>query len=246
MAEASLPPGYRLLTLDTVGSTNDEAGARAAAGEGHGLVVLARSQNAGRGRRGRTWVSPDGNLHVSILVEAVRPLPEAAQLSFVTALALAETLAALLPNARIQCKWPNDVLVEDRKIGGILLEGTGDGQVIVGIGVNLRHRPDDALILAVTLSECGVETDPRSFLSSLLDRFELRRTQWALNGFEPIRAQWLLHAKGIGHAMVARTVDREFIGTFVGIDGDGALLLEGDDATRRIFAADVFFPAGGT
>ena len=246
MAEASLPPGYRLLTLDTVGSTNDEASARAAAGEGHGLVVLARSQSAGRGRRGRSWVSPEGNFHVSILVEATRPLPEAAQLSFVTALALTETLIALLPKAKVRCKWPNDVLVEDRKIGGILLEGTGEAQVIVGIGVNLRHRPDDALVPAITLSEMGVETDPRGFLSPLLDRFELWRTRWAREGFEPIRAQWLLHAKGIGRAMVARTVDRDFTGIFVGIDGDGALLLEDDSATRRILAADVFFPAGGT
>jgi BirA family biotin operon repressor/biotin-[acetyl-CoA-carboxylase] ligase len=241
VAEAALPngsgaAGWRLLELDAVGSTNDEAAARAAAGEGPGLAILARTQNAGRGRRGRTWISPEGNLHLSLLVDPGRPMPEAAQLSFVAALALAEALP--IP---AECKWPNDVLVGGKKIAGLLLEGAGTGLVIVGIGVNLADHPPESLVPATSLAAQGVTIAPCAFLIPLLERFDFWRRLWAEQGFAAIRAPWLARARGLGGKIVARLPNEELEGTFQGLDQDGALLLATGGELRRVLAADIFF-----
>jgi BirA family biotin operon repressor/biotin-[acetyl-CoA-carboxylase] ligase len=128
-----LPPEYRLAAFEILGSTNDEA-KRLAREEGavHGTLVWAMRQEAGKGRRGRTWVSPEGNVYASLILRPECATATAAQLSFVAAGALADALQPLLPEAVCCCKWPNDVLIDDRKVAGILLESETDGSALSG------------------------------------------------------------------------------------------------------------------
>ena len=138
-----LPDGWRLVALDSVGSTNDEAARLADAGAPEGTVVWAREQTGGRGRRGRAWASPVGNLYTSTILRPDCPAARAAELGFVSALAVADIVP---PGRAVRVKWPNDVLVDGGKIAGILLESaiaqTGAVQhVIAGIGINVGFAP---------------------------------------------------------------------------------------------------------
>jgi len=172
----SLPAGWSLIALDSVESTNDEAKRRAERGAADGTVVCARAQTAGRGRRGRRWSSPEGNLYVSIILRTDKPPAEAAQLSLATGLALAEALEGLLPEGvTVRCKWPNDVLVDGCKIAGILLESSGAARVdwiVVGCGVNVVSHPDLAAYPATDLSAAGCDgVTVERVLEALKDRF---------------------------------------------------------------------------
>ena len=135
-----LPPFYRLLGFAELDSTNEEAKRQATAGAPEGALVWARAQSAGRGRRGRRWVSEPGNLYLSILLRPSFPPATAAQLGFAAALAVGEAAAAALPaGADVAYKWPNDVLISGRKASGILLESQAAGEgrldwLVVGIG----------------------------------------------------------------------------------------------------------------
>src|SRR5690348_1654566 len=148
-AALSLPAEYRLHFYDTIGSTNDEAKALARAGAAEGTLVWAGEQTAGRGRRGRVWSSPPGNLYLTLIVRPSVPPPRAAQLGFIASVALAEGIAALCgPSLDIGCKWPNDILIAGRKLAGILLEseisgGEATDFVVIGSGANLMSRPDE-------------------------------------------------------------------------------------------------------
>ena len=124
MLPATLPPGYALIALDEAGSTNDEAKGRAADGAPDGTVVWARMQQAGRGRRGRSWASPPGNLYFSVVLRPACKARSVAQLSFVAALAVHDLVDELLPG-RARCKWPNDILVDGGKVAGIVLAAGG-------------------------------------------------------------------------------------------------------------------------
>ena len=149
MATPELPAFYRLLAYEQIDSTNEEAKRLAAAGAPAGTLVWAGEQLAGRGRRGRGWASPPGNLYVSLLLRPACPPAQACQLNFVAAVALAEAVSALLPaGAGVALKWPNDVLVGGAKVSGILLEASAalDRSIdwlVIGAGVNIASHPAD-------------------------------------------------------------------------------------------------------
>ncbi|WP_236024878.1 biotin--[acetyl-CoA-carboxylase] ligase [Arenibaculum pallidiluteum] len=237
--------------FDTVGSTNDEAKSLARAGAPHGTLVTARIQESGRGRRGRSWSSPEGNLFLSAVLRPEAPAARAAQLSFAAAVALAECLGAFLPvGITIAAKWPNDVLLEGAKVAGILLEAeSGDGQggwVVLGVGVNCRHHPEDAPYPATSLAAHGaVSPVPGLVLRAFVDRLDHWIVRWTREGFEPVRRAWLGWAVGIGGPVTVR-LDRETLeGRFADLDTDGALLLElPGGVRRRIHAGDVHFGTG--
>jgi len=232
-----LPDGYDLVRLETVDSTNAEALRRAADGAPHGTVIVAAAQSEGRGRRGRTWTSPAGNLHATIIVRPERT-PMGGQLAFVAALAAGE---ALRPYAPVRFKWPNDLLLDGAKLGGILIEIV-DGAAVVGIGVNLRSAPDDTRIPATVLPG---DADADNVLGALCHGFEHWVDRWRDEGFAPLRAAWLAHADGIGGPIEARLPTRVLTGTFRGLDETGALLLEKDDGSSvTVSAGDVFFGTG--
>jgi BirA family biotin operon repressor/biotin-[acetyl-CoA-carboxylase] ligase len=242
-----LPPAYRLVRYDTVGSTNDEAKRLARAGAEEGTVVWALEQTAGRGRRGRIWASPRGNLYASLILRPGLPVSRAAQLSFVAALAVGDTLGSTCKQLdELSYKWPNDVLVHDRKIAGILLESElGEGEipefVIVGIGINLISSPHDTEFPATSVAEQGVPTvSPAEALEELARHFQVWVRRWHQDGFAPIRTAWRARAMSLGEAIRVQLEAATLHGRFIDIDQEGVLLLERAGELRHISAADVF------
>jgi len=225
-------PTFHVIEYDSVGSTSDEALRLARRGAAHGTVVTAREQTAGRGRAGRKWDSPPGNLYLSVLLRLDLPPARIAELSFVAALAVADMVDAVLPGSAC-LKWPNDVLVEGAKVAGILVEQI-EGVVIAGIGVNIAHSPSGTAYLVTSLVGRASLTvaQARDLLLAVLSR---RLDAWLAGGFPPIRADWLARAHPPGTALRAGSID----GTFVTLDADGALLLDTKQGRRRVVAGEV-------
>ncbi len=229
---------------DTIGSTNDEARRWAAGGAPHGTVVHADQQTAGRGRLSHTWFSPPGNLYISILLRTGQPAARTAELSFLAALAVADTVEALLPRqTRAMLKWPNDVLVSGAKIAGILLEMV-DEATIMGIGLNVLEAPSNTAYKTTTIVGNGGIASVDGARDILLDRLGRHFSVWLAEGFAPIREQWLDRSYPIGAAIRASSAGTPVVGHFAGLDVDGALLLDTPEGRQRIVAGDVF-PTGG-
>jgi len=241
------PSGYRHIHFETIGSTNDEARRLAAAGDAGPVWITADKQTAGRGRRGRVWVSPKGNLMSTLLLNPRRPVAECAQLSFVSAIAAADTVAHFAPDAEVKVKWPNDVLANGRKISGILLESASAGGephfLAIGIGINLAAFPPDTEFPATSLAGLGVAAPSGTdALTQLAANFVRWYEVWRGQGFTPIRDAWLARAANLGQRIRARLTNGEMSGVFEGIDKTGALLLrESPERLRTIAAGEVFF-----
>lgn len=248
----ALPAGFRLVALDSVGSTMDEARRLAEAGAPDGTVVWAREQTQGRGRQGRGWTSPRGNLFLTLLLRPRGSALAAAQLGFAAGLALAEAVAPLLPPNRVALKWPNDLLVDGAKAAGMLLEsratvahGGGVEWLLLGMGVNLAAAPapGETPYRATSLAAaCGRAVPPEELIPPLLARFSDWRQRLDGEGFAPLRGAWVALAAGLGGPMTARLPRASLSGVFWDLDADGALILEAPGGQRqRITAADVFF-----
>ena len=240
---------FQLEHYGLVGSTNDMARDRAIAGADEGLVIRADRQTAGRGRRGRAWSSPEGNLYFTFLLRPACSPAMAATLSFVTVIALGDVLAELLPDRLVQHKWPNDVLIGGKKISGILLETAGSSPdrldwLIVGIGVNIVSHPDQALYPTTDLRHEGAAAiSAPELLDRFLARFAVHHDTWSEGGFAALLPAWKARAAGIGGDIVVRLENHTLEGRFVDLDGDGMLMLNMQDGrTRRIAAGVVFFP----
>jgi BirA family biotin operon repressor/biotin-[acetyl-CoA-carboxylase] ligase len=244
------PAGIDRLTLEETGSTMDEARARAAAGAPGPLWIMARRQTGGRGRRGSAWTAPEGNLNATLLIRPEMAARDAARLSFAAALAVADLLAALAPGARVETKWPNDVLLEGGKASGILLESEGRAGrldwVSVGIGVNLvaapQAEPGAAAPPTALARHIADPPAPEAALERLAVAFADWLARYRAEGFEPLRAAWLARAARLGETVEARLPSRTLRGVFADLDADGALVLDTPSGARRIAAAEVFFP----
>jgi BirA family biotin operon repressor/biotin-[acetyl-CoA-carboxylase] ligase len=224
---------------ERIGSTNDEARQLAASGAPHGTVVHADEQVAGRGRFGRTWFSPPGNLYLSVVLRLDLLPANSTELSFLTALTVADAVDALLPKQiKSTLKWPNDVLVNDGKIAGILVE-TVDGAQIIGIGLNVLEAPRNAPYKTSTLVGAGGIATVDGARDILLDSLAKHLAAWAEHGFDPIREAWLARAHPIGTPLRASVGGRSEEGLFAGLDVDGAMLLDTPDGRKRIVAAEV-------
>ncbi len=241
---------YRRVALETVVSTNDEAMARLRAGELGGFVVTARAQTGGRGRQGRAWASPPGNLYLSLARCDPAPPALAPQLGFVAGVALAEALRARLQgDARLTLKWPNDILHDGSKLAGMLLESAtlpgGTLGCVIGIGVNCRSHPDALAYPATDLCSAGdADPDLDILLAQFLERFEIRLRLWDGGaGFAAVRRAWLAYAAGLGDRIAVATPRRRLDGIFRDLDATGRLLLDTADGMQAIEAGDVFFPA---
>lgn len=246
----SLPAGYRLATFESLDSTNEQARRFAADGAPDGTVIWARSQTAGRGRQGRQWQSPEGNLYCSLIIRPEVPAATAAQLSFVTALALGQAVSGLLPETvELRYKWPNDLLLDGGKAAGILLESSGGTSgdldwLVIGAGLNVEDYPDvtDGYP-ATSLRKAGVGPVALvDLLASFVSAFAFWRMRWQSEGLPVVREAWLRRAARLGENITVRLPDRQLYGRFEGLDGGGALLLGLPDGSRRtITAGDVFF-----
>ncbi|MGZ5928119.1 MAG: biotin--[acetyl-CoA-carboxylase] ligase [Rhizomicrobium sp.] len=241
----SWPQGYGLKRYDEIDSTNEEARRLAALGEAGPVWLIAARQTAGRGRRGRSWETAGGNLAATLLLRPDRDQGDWAQLSFVTAIAAADTAADFATGARIALKWPNDVLADGKKLAGILLE-TANGPssaLAIGVGMNLAHHPDGTEFPATSLAALGAPTPSADdALAALAAGFAKWYEIWRAQGFGAIREAWLARAAGLGARIRARLATEERSGLFEGIDENGALLLnEGFGRASVLPAADIFF-----
>ncbi|RBI87219.1 biotin--[acetyl-CoA-carboxylase] ligase [Rhodosalinus halophilus] len=246
---AGWPVGAGRLVLDEAPSTMAEAAARAPESAAP-LWIMARRQTAGRGRRGRAWADPPGNLAATLLMPAPPPA-EAALQSFVAALALFDACVDCTGRAEaFSLKWPNDVLLHGRKLAGILLETLRPAHLAVGIGVNLRHAPEpDTLepgaVAPVSLAEgLGMDIDAEAFLTPLARAYDARARVLATYGFAPIRTAWLDRAARRGEAVTARTGRDSVTGRFETVDEAGRLILVTPQGRQAIAAADIFFAEG--
>jgi BirA family transcriptional regulator, biotin operon repressor / biotin---[acetyl-CoA-carboxylase] ligase len=204
--------------------------------------VRAERQTAGRGRMGRDWASPVGNLYASGLIRLRAGDPPAATLGFVAALALDKILSIYAPDAAFHIKWPNDVLAGGAKLSGILLERAGDA-VIVGIGVNLASHPKIVRRLTTSIAALtGTAPDPATFLDYLAEAFGEIVAQWRTEGLGPILSRWQERAHPVGAPLSVSLPDGTSLdGVYEGLDPNGALkLCLADGAVRVIHAGDVF------
>ncbi len=246
----ALIPGYRLAAFDELGSTNDEAKRQAEEGAPDGTVVWARSQTAGRGRRARQWVSPPGNLYCSILVRPAQTSSAvAAQYSFIAALAAFDALEAAGAGRGLAVKWPNDLLLNQCKVAGILLESSLIGErtvdwIVAGVGVNLTSHPEvEAPIAASDLAAEGcVVPAAGELLSALVAAFDRWQRCWVGQGFEPVRDTWLTRAMGRGKPVRVELEGEAIEGRFADLAPGGELIVElGDGSRRAIAAGDITF-----
>ncbi len=245
--------GRNLICHDVTGSTNDDAGRLAREGAVEGTVVLADAQTAGRGRLGRDWVSrPRLNLYASLLLRPAIAPADAPQLSLVAGVAVADALEREGIEAGI--KWPNDVLIDGRKVCGVLteIEAEADmvGSVVVGVGVNLNSVigdfPEELHDRATSIRMAtGRMVDRASFAATLLECFELAYERWREHGFAELKGDWERRSVLIGKPVEVAAASASAQGICVGIDSDGALLLKGDgDEVRRVIAGDVTLVGG--
>ncbi|MGZ8409758.1 MAG: biotin--[acetyl-CoA-carboxylase] ligase [Hyphomicrobium sp.] len=224
----------RVLHLDETGSTNSEAMRLAGEGAPSGTWVIADRQTAGRGRSGRAWVSPVGNFHASVILRNVSPLEKAAQLALVSGLALHAAVMASTGGTLtqpVELKWPNDILLGRKKLGGILVESSVSRReqsalAVVGIGLNLVHHPELVDRPATDLSAHGASIAPLNFLPSLDRSMQEWISNWASgDGFATVREAWLARSLPLGTRLTVNAGQNIVTGVFAGLDPAGALLL---------------------
>ena len=244
----TLPDFFLPIMLEGVDSTSEEAGRRVRQGAPEGTLVWAQEQSAGRGRRGRVWLSPPGNLYCSLVVRPTCPASKAVQLGFVAGLALAEAAEAVLPEARtVACKWPNDVLVGGRKVAGVLLDASSaeSGRcewVVIGMGINVRWHPgpEEAQFPATSFAaEGAADFDPARFLGVLGPLLCDGLVRWREQGFAPVCHGWLRRAFGLHQVINVRLHDKLLSGTFTGLEAGGAMNLTCADGLHVVTAGDV-------
>lgn len=233
-------------------STNSEALRQGQGGTPPGLWITALSQSMGRGRRGRDWVSDEGNLFASLLLRPKCNPKEASNLSFVAALGVWNTLHEILPEGSdLKCKWPNDILINGKKIGGILLESSISRNnnldfLILGIGINLLHFPDVSGYQTTSLKhEIGIEVKLNSIQMALFNNIDKWINVWQDFGFGPIRSAWLEKAYNINQHIKVNLGEETFEGTFKGLSSDGGLIVETDDGLERVIFSGEVFPSLG-
>ena len=263
LAPTAESEGYRLEAHDVVGSTNVLALDHARAGDPGKLWIVSKKQESGRGRRGRAWATPEGNLAATLLLVAGRDLKQAATLGFVAGLSLADALDAAVPSARVaigidgaqrgrdrfELKWPNDILASGAKLAGILLESTqlasGLFAVAVGIGVNVVAYPDDLPYPATSLKALGAACDAETLFLALSDAWGANARLWNEGrGLAAIRDRWLERAAGLGSEVAVRIDGSVVRGTFETIDEDCRFVIRDRNGNRQTIAAgDVHFGA---
>jgi BirA family biotin operon repressor/biotin-[acetyl-CoA-carboxylase] ligase len=245
--------GFRLVGLDSTPSTMDEALARAHTGDPGKLWITASEQTKGRGRHGRSFVSPRGNLFASLLLINPCAPQIAPQLGLLSGLALHDAVAAVsgLSAPRLLLKWPNDLLLAGSKLSGILIEGHQLAPerfaVIIGLGVNVATAPEGMPYPTASLSAAVGPVEVDALAAALTAAMARRLSEWASGGaFGSIRDAWLARAAGIGSSATIRLPEREIHGTFTGLDASGRLLLDGPYGREIFDAGDLFFGSGAT
>ena len=220
---------FQIHFIPTCESTNDEAKKLPL-----NSAIYTAIQTKGKGRTGRKWIDGKGNLMASITLAKE---PNAYFYSFLISLAVAQSIAFLSP----RIKWPNDILIDGKKISGILLETTDD-KLIIGVGVNIQNHPEAHLLYETTdLKEYGYIVEAEKLLQDILQNLSFMVDLYQKKGFEQIRLEWLNFACGLGSKILVRLPNKTLTGTFNDIDKNGALILIDEQGNKHsITAGDVF------
>ncbi len=233
--------GWQWIDYERLGSTNDEA--KKLIEKHTPLVVTAKKQTSGRGRMGHKWIGLDGNLFMSLGVDWNSDNTNI--LALISSLALLLSVKSYAATLNPMLKWPNDILVNKRKISGILLEVASSSKVIIGIGVNIKASPElekNSPYLSTSLKELGIDTDRLDFMRTYLHIFAE-----TINLYHQARAQkiidmWLSYAHKIGQEITVKGEKTQICGKFIGLDKQGMLLLKTpDNEIRTISAGDIYF-----
>lgn len=242
-------PPWRLECYDELTSTSDVCLERARAGELTGLALLALRQTKGRGSRGRNWVDAGQSLALSMLLDGEQMGQDAlGGWPFVASLAFFDGLAAAMPAARhhLQIKWPNDILLDGQKLGGILIEREGD-RLVIGMGANLANAPNADAIgrQAANLARYGEAPQPRAVAEAILAQMTHWLTVWREQGFSILCTEWLKRAHPVGTPLVVSGGTTYEKGRFAGLAADGRLLLETENGMKTIATGDILLASQG-
>ena len=238
---------FTLTHLDVIGSTNDEAMAHLRKSGAGDHWVVADEQSGGKGRLGRQWTSPKGNLYASLALRDPCSMASGYQLGFVAALAIYDALIAIgVSPHHLSLKWPNDVLLDGAKLSGILVEGgtlpNGNFGAVIGCGINVGFHPEDTPYPATDLAASGVIASVSEVFAALAAAFRASLDQFDHGaGFGLLRERWIKLARGIGRPVTVRQSDGVLEGIFRGLDAQGKLLLERDGTVTPVIAGDVFY-----
>lgn len=238
---------WKVHTYASLPSTQDYVKELGEEGLEEGIVVQCLQQTKGRGRHGREWVSPLGNLYMSILLRPACEAVDAGQISFVVAVAMARAVKeAVGADVSLTLKWPNDVLINDKKCAGLLIESeVDDGKLswlALGIGANVLSSPvDEGISIQDVAGDKQVPIHP--FRDLVLKHFAEAYEAWQKTGFAPIREEWLENAHGLNQKLKVNIPGHEKEGVFKGIDETGALLLDIDGREEKIYSGEIVMMA---
>lgn len=226
----------RIRLVPETGSTNADLKALAASGWPEGQWLRAERQTAGRGRLGRDWRSPEGNLYASTLIRLRPGDPPVTSLGLMLGVAVHAALRGVLPSAPVQLKWPNDVMIGSAKLSGMLLEREGDG-IVAGVGINVAeapHLPDrETIALADLLG--GEALTAAMVMDALVASLDHWLARWREGGNAAVIGAWLERAHPLGTRLtVSAATQLPQQGRFLGLDADGALILGLDDGTSHV------------
>ncbi|QJT94314.1 biotin--[acetyl-CoA-carboxylase] ligase [Wolbachia endosymbiont of Diaphorina citri] len=231
--------GFRIYHYKEVSSTNTEALDLINKGISNETVIIADKQTEGRGRTRKSWVSPEGNLYASLVINQVTDIGKLTELTFVTAVAVGNILLSFIADSNVQYKWPNDVLIDDKKISGILLERKSNSHwLVIGIGINVNHAP---LPGTTCISNYGESVSNMDLLKELIINFNKLRKQWLFDGFYAIREMWLKKAFKMNEQISVKLADKLYEGIFADIDNSGKLVLQQKDGSLIYFDAGELF-----
>jgi len=228
-----------IIELYEIDSTNNFAKDKIKAGVNEEFIVWAHRQIAGKGRQGNIWESPEGNLYMSLVIKPNIDKKNLGQLSFAASVAIANIIESLIPtDNKVNVKWPNDVLVNNKKISGILVESDSNSEwVVIGMGVNIATAPETA----ISLYDLDIRISVREFMEKLIIELGLLVAKIESKGFVAIQQEWLNKAFKLNQSITARLPKETIEGIFKGIDENGVLLLELPDGTiKQILSGEVF------
>lgn len=207
------------------------------------IAVIAKEQTSGRGRYGRKWTQFEDSLIFSFMIyPKSQPENRWSEISYIAGISIIESLLKVDATLNLELKWVNDVLLNGKKVSGILLERKGDSPLIIGIAVNIKGSSPD-LPNAIALTEATDKFTKEKLGEIFFDRFKFYYNLWCENGFEPIKSLWLKRAKGVGKEITVNRVDSSVSGVFLGVDDLGNLQLLKDNKVQIINAGEIYFGA---
>lgn len=231
-----------IIESEVTKSTNDDAlNFVMPENECRNFVFSAKKQTGGRGRFGRKWSDGEGNLMFSAIVKC--DAKNSGLLSLVCGISVLQTIKFFAENADVKLKWPNDVLLEDKKVCGILIERKDENYVVVGIGVNIKNSPvlQNAGYMATSLKECKINVSKDVFLPQFLNIFDEWLAKIAKKEFNAVQEAWISSAKGINEEIEIKNMEEKITGKLVGVDENGAVVIEKNGEKISVFAGDVSY-----